>query len=203
PVVVAELTRLFPTLIEKERKLKPEDASEPPATGPAEGPAKPARARKTAFENIALAHREIYALYEIAQAMGTSLGVPDTMSLISATLTNIIPWSACALFTYQPETDTLRCRFAAGVDAPKLLDTSVPAGEELIGSAVRNRRPIVNGDPRITFQAAGIDCAIDLRSAIVCPLFHNDAVIGALGLYHVDENRYLEENRQTVEPTAR
>ena len=28
-----------------------------------------------AFENIALAHREIYALYEIAQSMGTSLGV--------------------------------------------------------------------------------------------------------------------------------
>src|SRR5262249_32692008 len=27
----------------------------------------------SAFENIALAHREIYALYEIAQSMGTSL----------------------------------------------------------------------------------------------------------------------------------
>ena len=35
------------------------------------------------FEDIALAHREIYALYEIAQAMGTSLGVSDTMALIS------------------------------------------------------------------------------------------------------------------------
>ena len=32
-------------------------------------------ARHNAFENIALAHREIYALYEIAQSMGTSLGV--------------------------------------------------------------------------------------------------------------------------------
>src|SRR5262249_57452631 len=38
-----------------------------------------------AFENIALAHREIYALYEIAQSMGTSLGVADTMALISTT----------------------------------------------------------------------------------------------------------------------
>ena len=38
-----------------------------------------------AFENIALAHREIYALYEIAQSMGTSLGVADTMALVSST----------------------------------------------------------------------------------------------------------------------
>ena len=40
-------------------------------------------------KDIALAHREIYALYEIAQAMGTSLGVPDTMALISAKLTSV------------------------------------------------------------------------------------------------------------------
>src|SRR5829696_7869469 len=38
--------------------------------------------RANAFENIALAHKEIYALYEIAQAMGTSLGITDTMALI-------------------------------------------------------------------------------------------------------------------------
>src|SRR5262249_4888774 len=36
---------------------------------------------RSAFENIALAHREVYALYEIAQSMGTSLGVEDTMAL--------------------------------------------------------------------------------------------------------------------------
>ena len=41
----------------------------------------------TVFEDIALAHREIYALYEIAQTMGTSLGVADTMALISSKLT--------------------------------------------------------------------------------------------------------------------
>ena len=41
----------------------------------------------TVFEDIALAHREIYALYEIAQTMGTSLGVADTMALITSKLT--------------------------------------------------------------------------------------------------------------------
>ena len=39
--------------------------------------------RTNVFQDIALAHREIYALYEIAQAMGSSLGVSDTMALIS------------------------------------------------------------------------------------------------------------------------
>ena len=60
-----------------------------------------------AFENIALAHREIYALYEIAQAMGTSLGVSDTMALISSKLSKLVPWSGCALFLYESEPE--RC----------------------------------------------------------------------------------------------
>ena len=62
-------------------------------------PSRPARTN--VFEDIALAHREIYALYEIAQAMGTSLGVSDTMALISSKLSNIVPFSCCALFLLQ------------------------------------------------------------------------------------------------------
>ena len=63
----------------------------------------PARRRakgNTVFDDIALAHREIYALYEIAQTMGTSLGVADTMALITSKLTNLVPFSACALFLF-------------------------------------------------------------------------------------------------------
>src|SRR5712691_6081889 len=92
----------------------------------------------SAFENIALAHREIYALYEIAQSMGTSLGVSDTMALISSKLSKIVPWSGCALFLHQPETDSLKCRFAVGVDAPKLLNTTLKVGHGLSGWVARN-----------------------------------------------------------------
>ena len=50
------------------------------------------RARSTTvFDDIAHAHREIYALYEIAQTMGTSLGVADTMALITSKLISLVP----------------------------------------------------------------------------------------------------------------
>src|SRR5262249_45462808 len=67
-------------------------------------------AANSAFENIALAHREIYALYEIAQSMGTSLGVADTMALISSKLSKLVPWVGCSLFLQNAESDTLKCR---------------------------------------------------------------------------------------------
>src|SRR5262249_25210309 len=97
---------------------------------------------------------------------------------------------------------TLRCRFAAGVDAPKLLNLTIPSSEGLVGWVARNRRTIVNGDPRVTFEAAGVALPIMLRAAMVCPLTYNDAVIGSLALYHVDENRYAEDDRRLLERVA-
>jgi hypothetical protein len=51
-------------------------------------------ARSNVFQDIAHAHREIYALYEIARH-GSSPGVSDTMALIPR-LSNIVPFSAAA-----------------------------------------------------------------------------------------------------------
>jgi diguanylate cyclase (GGDEF)-like protein/putative nucleotidyltransferase with HDIG domain len=154
-----------------------------------------------AFENIAHAHREIYALYEIAQSMGTSLGVADTMALISSKLTKIIPWSGCALFLAQDEGDALKCRFAAGVDAPQLLNYTLKPGEGLSGLVARNKRTVISGNPGSTFEALGLQ-APHLRSAIVVPLHFNDAFIGCLALYHVDTNRYSEDHSRLMERIA-
>jgi len=155
-----------------------------------------------AFENIALAHREIYALYEIAQSMGTSLGVADTMALISSKLSKVVSWSGCTLFLHQPEADALKCRFAAGADAPKLLNASLKIGHGLDGWVARNRRTLINGNPRVTFEAAGLSQDITLNSAIVCPLQYNDAFIGCLALYHVEPNHYTEDHRRLLERIA-
>ena len=155
-----------------------------------------------AFENIALAHREIYALYEIAQSMGTSLGVEDTMALISSKLSKLVPWSGCSLFLHNAETDTLKCRFAAGVDAPRLLNSTLREGTGLSGWVANNRRMLINGDPRVTFSAAGIQIDTALKSAIVCPLHYNDNFIGCLALYHTEPNHYGEDHRRLLERIA-
>jgi diguanylate cyclase (GGDEF)-like protein len=134
--------------------------------------------------------------------MGTSLGVADTMALVSAKLGNIIPWSGCALFLQQPDGETLKCRFAAGYEAARLLNVTLTVGEGLSGWVARNRRTLVNGDPQVTFDVLGMGTVSDLRSAIVCPLYFSDRFIGCLSLYHTDRNRYSEDHRRLIERVA-
>jgi diguanylate cyclase (GGDEF)-like protein/putative nucleotidyltransferase with HDIG domain len=155
-----------------------------------------------AFENIALAHQEIYALYEIAQTMGTTLGVADTMGLIASKLAAIIPWAGCALLVQEGDTGELLCRFAIGVDAPLLLRGRLRVGEGLSGWVARHRRTLVNASPRIEFEAAGVPSPAAIQTAIVCPLELGDRFIGTLALFHTEPGRYTEDHRRLLARVA-
>jgi diguanylate cyclase (GGDEF)-like protein len=154
---------------------------------------------RTAYENIAKAHQEIYALYEIAQAIGSSLGVADTMSLIGGKLTALVPFSCCALFVAD-DSGFVRCRFAAGVDADAVKKLTMGPGEGLAGWVIRNRRTMANGRPGADFEAAGVaPASLSLHSALVCPLVSADRIVGALALYHADADAYSDEHRRLVD----
>src|SRR5439155_13443265 len=51
-----------------------------------------------ALQDIAGAHREEQTLYEIAQALGSSLGIPEAMALIHDKMSRLVPFVTCALF---------------------------------------------------------------------------------------------------------
>jgi diguanylate cyclase (GGDEF)-like protein/putative nucleotidyltransferase with HDIG domain len=204
PQVVSLFNELLPSLqteaSELDQNVRRPAAEEQSAQGqPATGLA-PEQSKKNVFEDIALAHREIYALYEIAQAMGTSLGVSDTMALISAKLTNLVPFACAALFLYDEETETLRCRFATGTDADIIQQVAVHSGEGLTGWVARNRRPLVNARPSADLEAAGLThLSTTLQSALVCPLMFNERFIGTLSVYHTDAAFYRDDHRRLLD----
>jgi diguanylate cyclase (GGDEF)-like protein/putative nucleotidyltransferase with HDIG domain len=209
PRVVQTFVDMYPTLAaeaeasqEPSRKLTRVPTTAPtaaPAVGLVDAPAASA-SRSNVFQDIALAHREIYALYEIAQAMGSSLGVSDTMALISSKLSNIVPFSCCALFLYNEDSETLRCRFANGIEADTIQQLTIRNGHGLTGWVARNRRPLVNARPSTDFEAAGI--AADrtaLHSALVCPLLFNERFIGTISVYHTEPSIYTDDHRRLLD----
>ncbi|MBI2189111.1 MAG: diguanylate cyclase [Acidobacteria bacterium] len=153
----------------------------------------------TVFENIAVAHREIHALYEIAQTMGTRLTVTDTMALVSSKLTSLVPFSACALFLYSPSREQLQCRFATGTDSELIQQLTLRSGQGLTGWVARNRRPLVNARPSTDLEAMGSKAPTVLQSALVCPLVFNDRLIGTLGVYHTEPSVYDDDHARLLD----
>ena len=157
---------------------------------------------RTVLDDISLAHREIYALYEIAQALGSKLGVPDTMSIISSKLTNIVPFTGSALFLLDEGGETLSCRYAIGTDADLIMRTKVRIGEGLSGWVARNRRCLVNARPGADLEASGHAVSLALKSALVCPLVLGDRFIGTLAVYHTEPSFYRDDHRRLLERVA-
>src|SRR5262249_49251403 len=206
PRVVETFIEMYPRLAaeaeasqEPARKLT-RVPSHVPSAQPAAGLVHESAARTNVFQDIALAHREIYALYEIAQAMGSSLGVSDTMALISSKLSNIVPFSCCALFLYNEDSETLRCRFATGVEAETIQQLTIRNGHGLTGWVARNRRPLVNAPPSTDLEAAGVPSdRTALHSALVCPLLFNERFIGTISVYHTEPSVYTDDHRRLLD----
>jgi putative nucleotidyltransferase with HDIG domain len=154
----------------------------------------------TVFEDIAHAHREIYALYEIAQTMGTSLGVSDTMALISSKLSSLVPFSSCALYLFTEGSDSLRCAFATGAEQDIIQTMTIRSGTGLAGWVARNKRPVVNARPSADFEAAGLsNHPTSLQSALVAPLVFNERFIGTLAVYHAAPDFYTDDHRRLLD----
>ena len=177
-----------PRLVETFVRMLPElvDAADSPS-------------RPSVFDNIAVAHREIYALYQIAQAMGTTLTIADTMTVVSSRLSNLIPFSACALFLHSEDGEELRCRFATGTAAEMLEQLTVRYGQGISGWVARNRRPLINAKPGGDLQAGGVDASTPLESALACPLIVGERLIGVLTLYHAQPGFYTEDHSRLLD----
>jgi diguanylate cyclase (GGDEF)-like protein/putative nucleotidyltransferase with HDIG domain len=204
PTVVSAFARVMARLradVEKEELEAPRVAAQPLRRG--EGlrtfGAAPTEGKASVFDDIALAHREIYALYQIAQTMGTSLGVSDTMALIASKLTNLVPFSACALFLYSDTNDMLGCRFATGTDSELLQQLTLRSGQGLTGWVARNRRPLVNARPSADIEAMNSDAPTVLQSALVCPLIFGERFIGTLAVYHTEPSFYRDDHRRLLD----
>ena len=177
---------------DKERKSGPVDTTSAQTT-------QKDRSKSSVFNDIAIAHGEIYALYQIAQTMGTSLGVSDTMALIASKLTSLVPFSACTLFLYDENKNLLTCRFAAGTDYELMQQLQLKGGQGITGWVARNRRPLVNARPSGDLEAAGSSLPTTLQSALVCPLIHGDRVIGTLAVYHTTPSFYGDDHRRLLD----
>ena len=203
PRLVAIFLALLPSLLADQATLASGATRDVgPAAGPASSPGAAPNPPEGVFEHIALAHREIHALYEIAQSMSTGLGVTETMALISSKLTKIVPWSGCSLFVYHRSIESLTCAFAAGLDIPHLIGRTIPIDANVADWVGGQRRTLLNADPRAIFEAVGAVAGTELKSALVCPLYFADTFVGVFSVYDVKAVRYTEDHRRLFERVA-
>ena len=138
-----------------------------------------------ALRDIAGTHREEQTLYEIAQALGSSLGVTDAMALIQQKVSRLVPFTTCALFLGDDE-QGFACRYAHGPGTEALFKWTPKSWSDL--------------SLRIPSCADGRGSrGEDLMSLLPCPLKFEGRLIGVLVVYHTVAGSFTDEHRRVLE----
>jgi len=155
-----------------------------------------------AFAEVASARRDQHELCEITQSAGCNTSLAETMTVVSATLSTMVPFSLCGLFVRGTDKN-LQCRFAVGAHADLLVHASIADGEGLSGWVARHGRPLVNGLAIAEFKAAGVQVSdVQLRSALICPLTLREEVIGTIALFHDAADAYTDDHCRMLDQVA-
>src|SRR5688572_25092143 len=96
------------------------------------------------FRSISEAQREVFALHEIAQTIGSSLNLSDTVTLVANKLRSIVPFDTCVIFLVNDRSGKATAVHAVGEDAQLFSRRSVNIGDGITGWVIANSRSMCN-----------------------------------------------------------
>jgi diguanylate cyclase (GGDEF)-like protein/putative nucleotidyltransferase with HDIG domain len=156
-----------------------------------------------AYDQIKKAHREVYALYEIARTFGTSLDVEHTLEILVDKVGHVVPFDTCVVYVYNELKGNASAKHVVGKNAQTLASRCVAPGEGVTGFALANRSPVNQLHPSLDFADMKVEAVSKYRSMASLPLFKEDMLLGALSVYSYELEQYTDDHLRLLETVTR
>jgi diguanylate cyclase (GGDEF)-like protein/putative nucleotidyltransferase with HDIG domain len=154
------------------------------------------------FRSITQAQREVFALHEIAQTIGSSLNMHDTVTLISNKLRAIVPFDTCIIFVVDDRSGKANAMHVVGDHADLFGARRISVGDGITGWVIANARSMCNSSPELDLVGLPDEIARSFRGVLVSPLIREDGAFGAITLYSKGRTSYTTEHVRLLESVA-
>lgn len=145
------------------------------------------------LSSIAAARQEVQNLFELAQDLGNSLSLNETLSLLAIRLKRMIPYDSLAIYVLRD--DTLRAEYVNGENFRLFSALEIPLGQGLSGWVADNRKPIINGNPSVEPGYLNDESKFTtMRSALAVPLIGMNGTVSVLTLYHTERDAFTKDH---------
>jgi diguanylate cyclase (GGDEF)-like protein/putative nucleotidyltransferase with HDIG domain len=154
------------------------------------------------FRSITEAQREVFALHEIAQTIGSSLNMNDTVTLIANKLRAIVPFDTCSIFIVDERSGKAVAIHAVGDHVELFNRRRINIGDGITGWVIANCRSMCNSSPELDLVGIPDEITKNYRSVLVSPLIREDGAFGAITLYSKGRTSYTTEHVRLLESVA-
>src|SRR5437588_3123501 len=154
------------------------------------------------FRSITQAQREVFALHEIAQTIGSSLNLQDTGTLLSNKLRAIVPFDTCVIFIVDDRSGKAIAMHVVGDHSDLFKLRRINIGDGISGWVIANSRSMCNSSPELDLVGMPDEIARSYRGVLVSPLIKEDGAFGAIALYSKGRTSYTTEHVRLLESVA-
>jgi len=146
------------------------------------------------LSSIAAARQEVQSLFELAQDLGNSLSLNETLSVVANRLKKMVPYDSIAIYIERER--RLVPEYVSGDNFRLFSSLEIPFGHGLSGWVAQNRKPIVNGNPSVeSGYLNDPNKFTTMRSALAVPLEGiNQNVLGVVTLYHAEHDAFTRDH---------
>ena len=156
-----------------------------------------------AYDQIKNAHREVYALYEIARTFGSSLDIDDTLTILVDKVGHMVSFDTCVVYLYDEQQGYATAAHVAGKNATLLKSKCVAPGEGVTGFAMANRSTVNQLQPSLDFGLRDSERGIKYRSMASLPLVKDELLLGAVSVYSSDLDQYTDDHMRLLETVTK
>lgn len=154
-------------------------------------------------EQIKLANREVFTLYELAREFTSALNFQQTLSLFTDKVAEFVPFTTCAVFLLDESKKFATAVHVSGQNASDLNGTHIKVGQGATGLALKTRETVRNEGAGLDLPVFQIESDETYVTMTSVPLIANDDLIGAISLYWTETSGYGEEHLRLLETIAR
>jgi diguanylate cyclase (GGDEF)-like protein/putative nucleotidyltransferase with HDIG domain len=154
------------------------------------------------YRSIVEAQREVFALHEIAQTIGSSLNLQDTVTLVTSKLRAIVPFDTCVIYLVDDRSGRAVAAHVAGEHAEIFSRRRVTVGEGITGWVIANARSMCNTPPELDLVGVPDEIAEKIKGVLVSPLIRENGAFGAITLYSESRSSYTNESVRLLESVA-
>ena len=145
------------------------------------------------LSSIAAARQEVQNLFELAQDLGNSLSLNETLSLLAIRLKRMIPYDSLAIYVMRD--GKLKAEYVNGENFRLFSALEIPLGQGLSGWVAENRKPIINGNPSVEPGYLNDETKFTtMRSALAVPLVGLNGTVSVLTLYHSERDAFSKDH---------
>jgi diguanylate cyclase (GGDEF)-like protein/putative nucleotidyltransferase with HDIG domain len=151
------------------------------------------------FRSISEAQREVFALHEIAQTIGSSLNLSDTVTLVANKLRAIVPFDTCVIYLVDNPSGKAIAAHVVGEEVEVFKRRRINIGDGITGWVIANSRSMCNASPDLDLVGLPDEVVKRFRGVLVSPLQREDGAFGAISLYSQSRTSYTSEHVRLLE----